>query len=435
MITARDRTKFERRYAGRMMTTITMALYSSCQRPSLFCKLIIVISLSICGISLVPISLETQHARRNSADDASSFIPPVSPLNMTDSTENNDTQQRYCTSPESKVSWPLLDVSNVNSNDFSCGMTSDTPLASFFRNVSAFLAHQYSEQCKQAVRFGVAFGRDHANKLRPFRRPPHKCVFMFVLQEQAPVGDNTTRSFGFETLIPVPRKILPYRSTRRNVKLFKFHGSLLFPFTRLLVWQDVKLKGKWFIPAEYYNKLLTTKRNDQACVAAVGLPPHKASFGEPAAGNDSYVPKYQDHCNTVVGSIKRRPNVTDSTSTLLQQCQYYQQRRQESLVSLDRGVIDSAFIVWNQHTTECRDFSARLACAWSREIQCYSDRDQISFPFVLQEMGLREKRSHRVVNATKHSLHLMDSTSNATKVHILRSKCHWYYRSFPKHCT
>ena len=431
------------------MTTVK-ALHMSRQRPRLFCKLILAISLSIFGILLAPVSLETQYSRRNSADDTtSSFVPPDSPLNMTNSTmyrsinsnKKNGTQQRHCTSPEFNVSWPLLDVSNLNSNvehydDFSCGMTSNTPLAIFFRNLSTSLAHRYSEQCKQAVRFGVAFGRDHANKLLPFRRPPHKCVFMFVLQEQAPIGDNTTRSFGFETLIPVPRDILPYRSTRRNVKLFKLHGYLLFSFTKMLVWQDVKLKGKWFIPAEYYNKLLVTKKNDHACVAAVGLPPHVASFGEPAARNDSYIPKYQDHCNTVVGSIKRRPNVTDSTSTLLQQCQYYQQqRRQQALVSLDRGVIDSAFIVWNQHTSECRDFNARLACAWSREIQCYSDRDQISFPFILQEMGLREKRSSRVVNAKKHSLHLMDGTSNETKVHILRSKCHWYYRSFPKHCT
>jgi len=294
-------------------------------RPSrLFIKLLLVITLSSVGILLAP---SAQYSRRNSSTDA--FVTDVSFLPLRTSNSNIAQNHplsdiRECTSPEYNVTWPLHGNITSASSDFSCGISSNSPLAKYIQTLSTFLQQDYAQECKQAVRFGVAFGKVHAGKLRPFKRPPHKCVFMFVLEDEMPVGDDSTLSFGFETLVPVPRDILPYTSTRRNVKLFKLYGHFLFPFTKLLVWQDVKLKGKFFIPTEYFHKFLAVgPKEPLSCVAAVGLPTAIASFGQESRSNN-YIPKYQDHCNTVVGSISRRPNVTDSPKTLLQQCQYYQ---------------------------------------------------------------------------------------------------------------
>jgi len=103
-------------------------------------------------------------------------------------------------------------------------------------------------------------------------------------------------------------------------------------------------------------------------------------------------------------------------------------------VSLDRGLIDSAFMVWNQYSPHCPDFTARLACTWSSEIQCGSDRDQIAFPRVLQKLGLKESLESQNVNNVEQSLYLVND-SGTTMVHILKSACHWYFRSFPKLCT
>lgn len=269
---------------------------------------------------------------------------------------------RQCTSPERNVSWPLVGEAPSATSRLHCGTLSDSPIADFFGYLATSLTEEYGEECKQWVRFGVAFGGKHVEKLKPFRRAPHKCTFMFVLSDEFPQKKNDTNSFGFETLVPVPRYVLPFQSMRRNVKLFKMHGHELFPFANYLVWQDVKLKGKFFVPTNYYGRFLESPLGD-TCLAAVGLPPHESSFGN-RSSFAGYRPRYQDHCDTVVGSIEARPNVTDSVDTLLEQCNTYQSHELPG-VSLDRGLIDSAFIVWNQKSPRCKDFNAKLACTWS----------------------------------------------------------------------
>mmetsp|Transcript_14618 Transcript_14618/g.55266 ORF Transcript_14618/g.55266 Transcript_14618/m.55266 type:complete len:118 (-) Transcript_14618:605-958(-) len=46
-------------------------------------------------------------------------------------------------------------------------------------------------------------------------------------------------------------------------------------------------------------------------------------------------------------------------------------------------MIDGAMFLLDYSTPRCKDFSTVLSCSWFNEVQCYSDRDQMSFPYVL----------------------------------------------------
>jgi hypothetical protein len=394
-------------------------------RPgNLFLRLVSMSIFSLISTLFVPRAFEMQEALQTTWSGPPEENPVLMPILL------NETRQ--CTSPERNVTWPLVGTASSVTSRLHCGTLSDSPLADFFGYLATSLKEEYGEECKSWVRFGVAFGGSHVEKLKPFRRAPHKCTFMFVLDDEMPQKHNDTNSFGFETLLPVPRHILPYQSMRRNVKLFKMHGHELFPFAKYLVWQDVKLKGKFFVPSNYYKRFLQDEDHGTPCLAAVGLPPHESAFGN-RSHFLGYRPRYQDHCETVVNSIEARPNVTDSVDTLLEQCKTYQSYDLPGS-SLNRGLIDSAFIVWNHNSDRCRHFNAKLACTWSDEIQCYSDRDQIAFPYILQRMGLKESTSSKWKNATRNNVLMVDKNDKVL-VQILRSQCHWYYQGFPRLCS
>lgn len=216
-----------------------MTTFSEDMRPgNLFLRLVSMSIFSLISTLVVPRAFEMQQAWETSwgpPDDLSVLKPII--VNQT----------RQCTSPEYNVTWPLVGTAPSATSRLHCGTLSDSPLADFFGYLATSLKEEYGDECHNWIRFGVAFGRAHVERLKPFRRAPHKCTFMFVLDDEMPEKHNDTNSFGFETLVPVPRHVLPFQSMRRNVKLFKMHGHELFPFARYLVWQDVKLKGKFFV--------------------------------------------------------------------------------------------------------------------------------------------------------------------------------------------
>jgi len=320
------------RFAGKRQGRLTVRLF-------IFCFL------SFVGTLIVTGALERRYARR--AEDESSFLMP----------------HRQCTSPERHVRWPLSGSTQSASSTLTCGITGNTPLSDYFSDLADSLKKAYATKCHESVRFGVAFGAKHLVKLKPHYKSSQNCSFMLVIKEEMPLLGKDANSQGMEILVPVPRRVLPYKSMRRNVKLFKLHGHEFFPWTNYLVWQDVKLKIKFpvVVPTEYYAKFLLAR---SPCVTAVGLPRHESAFGHDSSLH-GYQPKYQDHCDTIVSSIQARPNVTDSAEALLQQCKTYQ----SGGVTLDRSLIDSALIIWNQQTSTCREFNAKLTCTWLDEIQ------------------------------------------------------------------
>jgi len=356
-------------------------------------------------------------------------------------TSSSDTQvilnkNRKCSSPERrKVSWPLVGTTPSFTSPLACGISGNTVLNKFFRELAASIKETHGKECRRMVRFGVAFGTKHVGLLKITKGPIgdiDSCSFMFVLEEAKPppvkLSNNTNprKSYRYShNLVPIPRQVLPYKNMRRNTKLFKMHGHELFPWAWTIIWQDAKFKKQ----NEPESFLKFIKNLGSSCLTTMGLPVHPSAFGD--RNLTGYTPQYQDHCDTVVNATRKRPTVTDSVGALLLQCHFYSNERRELGVSMDRGLIDTAFMVWNQDTAKCREYNARLACTWSDEIQCHSDRDQIAFPKALGHSGVRESASSEGKNASVNHLYLEDDSGDVM-VKILRSNCHWYFGSLDK---
>jgi hypothetical protein len=104
-------------------------------------------------------------------------------------------------------------------------------------------------------------------------------------------------------------------------------------------------------------------------------------------------------------------------------------------VSLDlsRNLVDTALIAWDLSAERCRAFAEKLYCRWAHEVHCFSDRDQVSFPYALHQTGLQQQAAAaaaaaagaaKSLNANDHVI-LVDANLKPT-VQIINSNCHWY---------
>jgi hypothetical protein len=387
---------------------------------------------------------------------------------------------RECTSPESHVPWPLEgDIRSKTSDTLTCGMNSDTPFSAFFRgSLWKQKFEPLTSKCKNLAVFGVAFGgnfvkdldaphvRSLVNATDLLRRHGH-CFFILTTEQDIENNadivnkyNSQERSFvdpvviGHNTLIPLPTDILPYRNPRRNVKLLKYMGQYMFPETETVIWQDAKFFRDDFVskqPMDYGDMV-----EQNACVTAMGLPVHKITVGlenirRGIQKHGRYTAQYEHHCQTIIAALIDRPNVTDSSDNLIRQCDAYLQhvyQQEGTIESMNQGLIDSAFIVWNHKTQACRDFSRTFRCTIMDQIQCHSDRDQVSIPFAMYNMGV--SGTYRKHNGDKLKkvdanwdprIHDLDfvftdqskskhgkNTSNVdTMLRVTRSSCHWYF--------
>ena len=121
-----------------------------------------------------------------------------------------------------------------------------------------------------------------------------------------------------------------------------------------------------------------------ACLAAVGLPFHNNAYGPGAAA--MRVPSFSRHGATIVRSLAMRPLLTDNVRAVEAQMGAY--IREHGSSALSRDLIDSAYVARDLRSPRCRSFNAALGCAWFEEITCWSDRDQLSFPYALRRLGL-----------------------------------------------
>ncbi|KAG7349980.1 DUF616 domain containing protein [Nitzschia inconspicua] len=344
-----------------------------------------------------------------------------------------------------------------------------------------------------------------------------RCFFMFTLQETlqslASLNNETTSNSTFTTpvllghnwVIPIPKHVLPYTNNRRNAKLLKYMGHYAFQqdpsqTPRRIVWQD----AKFFRPNTLFDRAmpidyskLWSASDEQGvittnvCVTTMGLPIHFSSFSHlhqhVSVGQTSRFSKgkflYQEHCKTIISALEARPNVTDNPQGLLLQCQAYmrhvqQQEKQKQHNNnggggvsnstiytapnlLDYGLIDSAFIVWDESTEICRNFNRQLRCTMLDQLHCHSDRDQVLLPFVLYKMmnpppqgsSLETPSSNEsplswqalyrrdsdppipVDNDWDSRYHDFDAVvvhknhEQTTMLRTIRSSCHWYHTS------
>jgi hypothetical protein len=379
------------------------------------------------------------------------------------------------------------------------------------QHIEPLLSLEKDRHCKDLVVLGVAFGEEflrhmnatweerggtHFNSTQLLEEHGH-CFFMFTLEEHVETFRNASDALprsdpillGHTWLIPIPQTKLPYRNNRRNAKLLKYMGQNAFPNTTTIVWQDAKFfrPNSIFdrsIPTHYSNLWQFDKSKAIApCVTTMALPIHVSSFfdiyehvsiGETSRFDTSNA--FQDHCMTIISALRDRPNVTDNPRGLLRQCQAYLRNvMQSSPVAnnhttrnaqnpLNFGLIDSAFIIWNESTEQCRDFNSHFRGSVLDQIHCHSDRDQIVLPFILYRLlsGQAERIQHGdaessllpklqavyrpngdagtdspaiPVDSGWHSrYHDLDfvSTSAPTPtvwVRTIRSACHWYHTS------
>jgi hypothetical protein len=77
-------------------------------------------------------------------------------------------------------------------------------------------------------------------------------------------------------------------------------------------------------------------------------------------------------------------------------------------------MLDSAFLVWNYKTDTCRNLNAALQCTLSDQLQCHSDRVQVSFPFAFAQMGLRvqKQKQQGLFDTRTQDLQLQVATTN-----------------------
>jgi len=275
-----------------------------------------------------------------------------------------------------------------------------------------------------------------------------QCFFMFVNHPNPTEGKLVMPwKLGHYWLVPVEQKKMPYKNARRNTKLLKYMGQYAFlnnnnsnngdeddsrndnkttkpVSTSVIIWQDAKFFRSGFITSipRDYNTVLREDSSDSnsnlPCMTTMGLPSKASTFGRPLKHNlslglgvSSYRrPSYKDHCQTIIDALKGRPGVTDSPTALVEQCEAYMEfafdeeeieelrkpyknkilnrddEIKEETDDLNFGLIDSAFLVWNESTQQCRDFNAVLRCTMLDQLQCHSDRDQVLFPMVIHQM-------------------------------------------------
>ena len=139
--------------------------------------------------------------------------------------------------------------------------------------------------------------------------------------------------------------------------------------------------------------------------------------------------------------------MTDDPELLRAQvCRY--RRLSRAPQQLGANLIDSAVFARDLGSPRCARLNRRLGEAWLAAVQCGSDRDQVSFPFVLERMGVHEtaaeaaegssyarELNHRagvsprvLVDATgQPALQIVPAGVEAAKKGATKLPWHWYF--------
>merc|ERR1712129_134055 len=127
------------------------------------------------------------------------------------------------------------------------------------------------------------------------------CFFSFMIS-----NGKTSESLRFrrtrdksEILIPIPRHSLPYLNDRRNVKIFKMLGYLIFPWAKRLIWRDAKFRMKKkmddYLPNNYFKNFEDTIDENNVCAVYVGLPADGVPTGSSTLSTREN--GFHRHCN------------------------------------------------------------------------------------------------------------------------------------------
>ena len=290
------------------------------------------------------------------------------------------------------------------------------PFNAYLKAVASRLAALKADECKDFVHYGAVLGQgSFAKHPRDITPRPTNCSFKLVLlgQFMDDAGEDAAVTTALRWmpkdrmwLVPLNADRLPFTAQRRNVKVLTTLGHMLFPWTRRLLWFDGKLghgrlgAQRFYTAASQYAARLGAGA-DTACTVFVGLPKHQYGFGVYGENGNFTLAA---HAQTIldVGELRGartatsrwRPTVTDSPDAIIAQMRTYGPGASNML---DVGwMADTAYFVRDMASERCRAFNAALGCAWMAELACFSDRDQLSFPWVLhRKLGLRPRTAPR----------------------------------------
>ena len=163
-------------------------------------------------------------------------------------------QHDGCLNPELEVPWPFEGCSDVGNEsvlgtsalrNIACGLCSNQ--RGFARDFSRFsqkLKADLHPRCSELIVFGVAFGEQYLEDVMKEydgqSEDYFQCSIIAFLQSHGHLVFDRRNDIH----IPVPGSILPFKSMRRNTKLFKMHVHLLFPWEKRILWRDAKLKHR-----------------------------------------------------------------------------------------------------------------------------------------------------------------------------------------------
>jgi hypothetical protein len=366
---------------------------------------------------------------------------------------------RECVSPEANVRW-VYQNDNCSSSDAVVGSSKSSSKTCTICGQNAFTTFmlQVREQsqrlvgnepsCKSMVMMSALFGKRRlvyfrlsSDDGRKTEQLSPSCFFRFLLQpdveEQAEQLSKKTpwiwkqKKESEPWIVMVPLDILPYQNMRRSIKLFKFHAPQIFSWTDRIVWMDAKFPSRpSTLSVQTYLK--NTIHHHDVCAVMVGLPRSKMTMQRARNEDKLSNPSYDAHCRTVVNAKKKRPNVTDMTQEAIwKQCHYYidQVGNMTSNIStgiLDESLVDTAFIAWDLRWAHCRQFHADFSCTWADQVQCFSDRDQLSLPYTVHSMGLQRKNSPGADKDHANKNKIWMNEEGKPVLEIVKSSCHWY---------
>ena len=298
---------------------------------------------------------------------------------------------RECMSPENGIPWILsgichekdrYGVSAVSSMGRSCGFCKSPYLKRIQEEIQ-----QHSGKCPhELVVYGAALGADYVDFIR--KAPPKSidetvCSFDFVLESE--IDASIPSREGNHIFIKVDASRLPYKSMRRNSRIFKMNPLELFPWAERVIWRDAKLLPKEALPNNFTKYFDDTVQHHGTCASFVSLPVHDSSMG--LLFDTLSHASYKAHCERLVNAVSARPDVTDSVKALQFECAL--NMKYVGTEFLDRALIDGALLVWDLRTPRCRKIVGDLTCSWFDEYHCNTDRDQVSFGRAVHSIGAR----------------------------------------------
>ena len=371
--------------------------------------------------------------------------------NLLDVDESQYDNRDVCLSPERDTPWvfdgaceeqPYLSTFSSTGPSRSCGFCGND--TAYLRELRDEISAKFKERCKDLVVYGAALGEQYENWPRSKQflgdhtskvvNRHGTCFFQFVTDTNG-TGDSVSAD-GSQNLIVIDPARMPYKNNRRNTKVLKFNPGLLFPWADRVIWQDAKLQSaalSYGLPSDYLLHFNRTVQHFGTCSSFMGLPRHDAAVRSAPSVT------LKTHCEAIIAAVKTRPTVSDDIDVVRSQCErgeerlskYIPQESSRSEVFDEAPLVDTAFIVYDMRTPDCRQFNGNLGCSWLDEIHCYSDRDQVSFPVVVANSKLRLSPTlHKGGHEYRDRVHINEN--DFPMLHVSKRSCHWYYKSFSR---